>query len=356
MVRYTPNPNKRKYILKRINVINKYPKKKRKKVTVATFPTTVAAYNRSFVPPRVSMLYNPQYSTKLTRVFRGFRARKNYNFNAKVVKDRVGLTAVSTLKQNDVNFVFTLDKTISEPGWPSADADGMTIANDTLYPDKILYNDKIQDMTANMEFIDSTGQDQKSCVIMKGLMLRCCINANSYTPNYITLMVVKDKYQIFPGFCPGTVDNTDQKTYGGFKYEILDPKKNRSNKYETNFYVDYNDPHKVMNFNECQQQLRCATKINPYRYTTVWRKTYKLANNKTTSNMHKTNILLHQYIPYRKKLIYDHGKKEPKNDKLVLMAFMSVAPGPHYQQDKGCVICYVKGHCNMLFASNLEKG
>lgn len=340
------------------------PYNKRRKVVGRRLTSTVA-FNRGFRAPVRSWLYNPRYATKINSVFRGYKFRKNFNRNAAIIKSRNTLLTAKTYQQQNVNHKFVLDATYTDQ------ASGTTYkASGDLF-----VMDKIQTLGKSISHEDHQGRDTKGVVQMTGVSLLLTVSSVSLNPLYVKFLLVRDKWQCMPGLPKPDSTASGGQSYGGVTVDIMKPNKLNTDTYDsymTGMFTDLTDIENISHFGDVQQNLRCIERINPLRYTVLWKKTLKLdpgGSLKSKNVLGNTNNvrLIKQYIPYYKRLVYQHASSDPSNDKLVLLVFTSFIPLAYKQdpqipaqKDKdGKVVvgvqpalqCYLNGRVRMNYVS-----
>lgn len=239
--------------------------------------------------------------------FRFPRNRKDYNYNARLKKRRTNLTTSTSYVDSDIDYVFKADQVNQDPI--------QGLSSSTLLSHKVFNWEK------KIDFHSLTGTGVDKAVSTEAVILRLSIYSRAPLTQYVRVALVRDKYNIFPGF--------RKQGIGGITIVVTAPG-GRSNPYEVDMFKS-SKMDRVQNFHELDQTFRTISPLNPYRYTVIHNRVYKIAGQMYAST--QTNYLatgtmkdfhhVNTRIPYKKKLIIGRDSKKIINDSLILLVFTS---------------------------------
>lgn len=267
------------------------------------------------------------------------RNRRDYNYNAQLKKRRNSLT--TTTSYTDLKIASDFETNITS-------IIGGGAGSNTL----IVHDNILQIVGTTQKSL--SGKNVPTAIQAQRIMIRLSLNNLCPATLYVRICIVRDKYKIFPGFKQVAADK-----YNGIHISVKPPTASITQDQQTAFFKS-SVLDRIKSFSDTYQALRTVTPMNPYRYTVLWNKVYKLsghyadAANSLTKNpasvgTTKDFVHINTSIPYNKKLIYDPGEVSPNNDHLTLLAFTSLPAGNHFSHTTHPKIGAVMGLTRLIY-------
>jgi hypothetical protein len=257
-----------------------------------------------------------------------------YPTNQRILKRRINIDNVNiSAIDTDYNFVFLAD--VGDSNGYKSDTLESTIS-------------PLQQLTNSLVYVDKSGNNSKTSIMVRGFDLRFTIQNVAPIVSYVRMVLCRDKYRIFPGF----TDN--------FSATIATAAGEDSNN-GTDFFRNMDEPTYTSSFKQVGNHVRTLQPMNPFRYTIIWDRTYKVAagmnldtaGNPTSVGTGQNFMSIHQYVPYKKELIYPPGDNMPSNDYVHLFVFTSTPP--YNSVSNGDTLLQVKGDCKLRYLGDCYK-
>ena len=271
------------------------------------------------------------------RISKFLRRRKSVNYNAKFLKKQVNLNTSYERKINSIAHTWRSDQIQLNP-------DGAIIG---YFSNDLYVNSALLQLPKVVDSVNIANETKTNTSInIHGFEIKMQIVSMAACDVYMRMVIVRDKYENFPGFRKIGDDKND-----GIYINVKKPATKNGytvTKDMANFFYDV-DPDDIKPYTEIPPDLRTIFKINPLRYRVLWNKLIKLNKNNVYAATNSQSQLISTFFPFRKELLYRPGNRNPSNDDIKFFCYVSV-PRDN-ANDKDYAQCSISGNINMCLTS-----